>query len=65
MKTHYKGERKFPFPVTLVFLPTYTNMDSADSPSFTEFRERDKAVGLSGGTVSSLSKLNLILIFKE
>lgn len=65
MKTHYKGERKFPFPVTLAFLPTYTNMDNADSPSFTEFRERDKAVGLSGGTVSLLSKLNLILIFKE
>lgn len=65
MKTHYKGERKFPFPVTLAFLPTYPNMDNADSPSFTEFRERDKAVGLSGGTVSLLSKLNLILIFKE
>lgn len=40
-------------------------MDNADSHSFTEFRERDKAVGLSGGTVSSHRKLNLILIFKE
>lgn len=40
-------------------------MDNADSHSFTEFREPDKAVGLSGGTVSSHRKLNLILIFKE